>query len=92
MQVPEKNEFPGTGPAGNGISPNVKSQAQWLRLLKTDGCEACHQLGNKDTRTIPGTSARFDSPVSAWERRVQSGPGRRQHDRRPRSARQAARA
>ncbi len=25
LKVPEKNEFPGTGPKGNGISPNVKT-------------------------------------------------------------------
>jgi hypothetical protein len=28
LKVPEKNEFPGTGPSGNGISPNIKSQGQ----------------------------------------------------------------
>src|ERR1700690_3196162 len=28
MKVPEKNEFPGTGPSGNGISTNVKNQGQ----------------------------------------------------------------
>jgi hypothetical protein len=30
LKVPEKNEFPGTGPSGNGISPNIKSQGQWI--------------------------------------------------------------
>ena len=44
---PAKNEFPGTGPAGNGISPNIKSQGQWIHLVKTDSCESCHQLGNR---------------------------------------------
>src|SRR6476469_5196595 len=29
LRVPEKSEFPGTGPEGNGISPNVKSQQDW---------------------------------------------------------------
>ncbi len=53
LKVPEKNEFPGTGPAGNGISPNVKNQGQWIHLIKTDSCESCHQLGNAYTRTIP---------------------------------------
>src|SRR5690349_13549124 len=28
LKVPDKNQFPGTGPSGNGISPNVKSQAE----------------------------------------------------------------
>src|SRR5207244_768156 len=47
LQVPAKSEFPGTGPGGNGISPNIKSQAQLLDLLKTDRCWSCHQLGPK---------------------------------------------
>ena len=29
-KVPDKSEFPGTGPRGNGISPNIKSQAEWI--------------------------------------------------------------
>jgi len=73
LKVPEKNEFPGTGPTGNGISPNVKNQGQWLHLIKTDSCESCHQLGNKYTRTIPALFSNFDSPAQAWARRVQSG-------------------
>ncbi len=73
LKVPEKNEFPGTGASGNGISPNVKNQGQWLHLIKTDSCESCHQLGNQYTRTIPAMFASFDSPAQAWTRRVQSG-------------------
>lgn len=73
LKVPEKNEFPGTGPKGNGISPNVKVQGQWIHLIKTDSCESCHQLGNAYTRTIPAMFANFDSPAQAWARRVQSG-------------------
>jgi hypothetical protein len=73
LKVPEKNEFPGTGPTGNGIAPNVKSQAQWIHLVKTDSCESCHQLGGEYTRTIPAMFKNFDSPAKAWERRVRSG-------------------
>ncbi len=73
LKVPEKNEFPGTGPSGNGISTNVKNQGQWLHLIKTDSCESCHQLGNQYTRTIPPMFAKFDSPAQAWARRVESG-------------------
>ena len=73
MKVPAKNEFPGTGPSGNGISPNIKNQGQWLHLVKTDSCESCHQLGNEYTRTIPPLFRNFDSPAQAWQRRVQSG-------------------
>jgi len=73
LKVPAANEFPGTGPSGNGISPNIKTQGQWIHLIKTDSCESCHQLGNEYTRTIPPMFAHFDSPAQAWTRRVQSG-------------------
>jgi hypothetical protein len=73
MRVPEKGDFPGTGPKGNGISPNVRVQGQWLHLIKTDSCESCHQLGNLYTRTIPSMFSNLDSPAQAWARRVQSG-------------------
>ena len=73
LRVPEKNEFPGTGPKGNGISPDVKVQGQWLHLIKTDSCESCHQLGNAYTRSIPALFSKLDSPAQAWMRRVQSG-------------------
>ena len=73
LNIPEKNEFPGTGPTGNGIAPTVKNQDMWIHLIKTDSCEACHQVGNKYTRTIPPQFANFDSPAKAWLRRVQSG-------------------
>src|SRR5437867_12547787 len=73
IRVPDKSEFPGTGPRGNGISSNMKSQAEWLRNLKSGGCWACHQLGNKATREIPKNLGTFDSPARAWDRRIQSG-------------------
>jgi hypothetical protein len=73
LHIPKANEFPGTGPSGNGISTNIKSQGQWLHLVKTDSCESCHQLGNEYTRTIPALFSHFDSPAKAWMRRVQSG-------------------
>jgi len=72
LTVPEKNEFPGTGPSGNGISPAVKSQDRWLDVVKTDGCESCHELGNQYTRTIPKMFEGL-SPEQAWLRRIQSG-------------------
>src|SRR5690242_9696295 len=73
MKVPPKSEFPGTGPGGNGISPNIKTQGQWLHLVKTDSCESCHQMGNEYTRTIPALFRNLDSPAQSWLRRVQSG-------------------
>jgi len=73
LKVPEKSEFPGTGPDGNGIPPALKSQAQWLDIVKTNGCYTCHQLGNKATRTIPKELGEFKSSAEAWQRRIQSG-------------------
>ena len=72
IQVPDKDEFPGTGPRGNGISPNMESQADWIRNVK-GGCTGCHALGNKATREIPTELGEFDSLVAAWDRRIQSG-------------------
>jgi len=73
LTIPEKDNFPGSGPSGNGISPNIKTREQWLHLIKTDSCESCHQLGSEYTRTIPALFRNFDSPSQAWLRRVQSG-------------------
>ena len=73
LEVPEENEFPGTGVDGNGISPNVDSQAQWIAGVKTGGCLACHQLGNQATREIPDAFGEFESTAEAWDRRIQSG-------------------
>jgi len=73
LKVPDKSEFPGTGPSGNGIPVALKSQAQWLDVVKTNGCYTCHQLGNKATRTIPKELGDFASSKEAWARRVVSG-------------------
>jgi hypothetical protein len=73
LHVPEESEFPGTGPEGNGISPSIGNQAQFLRLLKSGDCTACHQLGTKATREIPEALGDFESSVAAWDRRIQSG-------------------
>jgi len=73
LKVPDKSEFPGTGPDGNGMPVALKSQAQWLDVVKTNGCYTCHQLGNKATRTIPKELGEFKSSAEAWQRRIQSG-------------------
>jgi len=72
-RVPDKSEFPGTGPEGNGISPTMKTQADWVRMMKTGACTTCHQVGTKGTREIPRALGTFASSVAAWDRRVQSG-------------------
>jgi hypothetical protein len=74
LHVPPKSDFPGTGPSGNGISPNVRSQGEWIRqIVNTDGCTGCHQMGNKATREIPKSLGTFESFVDAWDLRIQSG-------------------
>jgi hypothetical protein len=75
MQIPPTRDFPGTGETGNGISPNIHSQGEWIRqVVNTDGCTGCHQLGNEATRTItPSILAAARDSRSAWDRRIQAG-------------------
>src|SRR5680860_139645 len=73
LSVPDTSNFPGTGPEGNGLSPSIENQAQFLRTIKSGNCLACHQLGSKGTREFQESMGTFDSSVEAWERRLQSG-------------------
>ena len=73
LHVPEKALFPGTGTTGNGMPATLKDQGEWLDIIKTDGCNTCHALGTKGTRTIPKELGEFKSSAEAWERRIQSG-------------------
>jgi len=73
LKIPDKSEFPGTGPKGNGMPEKLKSQGQWLANVKTHGCISCHQLGNKPTRTMHKEFSEFKSSLEAWQRRVLSG-------------------
>jgi hypothetical protein len=72
LQVPPASDFPGTGPEGNGIMPNVRSQQQFLRIIKNGGCLACHQMGNRATRELPPLLGKFPSSADALHRRIQS--------------------
>ena len=73
LRVPERSEFPGTGPDGNGINQALKSQEQWLDIVKTNGCYGCHAIGTKAMRTISKELGDFASSADAWQRRIQSG-------------------
>ncbi len=73
IDAPSEREFPGTGADGNGISPNMQTQAEFLRIVKSGYCMACHQLGSIGTRTIPESIDTFETSEEVWERRVQSG-------------------
>lgn len=73
LNVPDKSNFPGTGPDGNGFSRNVLTQASFLSRVKSGNCLACHQLGSKGTREFQESLGSFNSSVEAWTRRLQSG-------------------
>jgi hypothetical protein len=73
LHVPEASEFPGTGEVGNGLSPDLRNQAQLLRMIKSGNCTACHQLGTKGTREIPAAFNDSPSSLAAWDKRIQSG-------------------
>src|SRR5690606_9456087 len=72
MEVPPADEFPGTGPDGNGIDPSIRSQAEWIDVLK-QGCQLCHQVGSRITREITHIENRFATTEQAWDQRVQFG-------------------
>jgi len=71
IKPPPASEFPGTGPDGNGIAENMRTQQHWLDVMK-QGCQLCHQLGNTATRVVQQLDD-FDSAVEAWDHRVQTG-------------------
>ena len=71
MRPPEVTEFPGTG--GNAVATQFKTQADWLRVVKSGNCMSCHQLGSKGTREVPTALGSFPSSAAAWERRILSG-------------------
>jgi hypothetical protein len=73
LRVPAANEFPGTGPQGNGISPGRRTQAHWVSDAKSLGCMSCHALGTPGTRAIPKQLGQFANSKDAWARRIQSG-------------------
>jgi hypothetical protein len=92
IRVPEKSEFPGNAPGGNGINPNVKSQPEWIRLVKSGGCTACHQLGTKGTREMPKGTRHVPQLGGGMGPPHSVGTGRRADGRRPEPDGQGARA
>ncbi|MBF8300407.1 MAG: hypothetical protein HW394_777 [Acidobacteria bacterium] len=73
VNPPDKSEFPGTGPKGNGISETMRTQAHWINNIKTSTCTPCHQMGNKATRQFPAGMGTFASSVEAWDHRLRAG-------------------
>ena len=73
FEPPPESEFPGTGPDGNGISPQMLTQKQWLNNQKSS-CNFCHQIGNEITRTLDHMDhLGFESAEEAWGYRTQMG-------------------
>ncbi|HET9361811.1 MAG TPA: hypothetical protein VFO58_18795 [Vicinamibacterales bacterium] len=72
IDVPAEKEFPGTGEAGNGIAPEMRTQHHWINQIKAN-CNVCHQMGNQATREIPKALGTFASSMAAWDTRVQVG-------------------
>jgi hypothetical protein len=73
LEIPEAHEFPGTGPDGNGIAPEVQTQDDFIRQVTNGGCVVCHQMGNAATRTFPDLFADAETSFDVWNRRVRSG-------------------
>ncbi len=71
LRPPAAEEFPGT--AANGISPAIKNQAQFLRIIKSGGCFSCHALGTQATRELPEMFKSIGTTEQAWQRRLLSG-------------------
>ena len=64
MHVPAAGEFP---------MPKIKSQGEWLNIIKSGACQSCHPLGTPGTRTISKALGEFPTGAAAWQRRLRSG-------------------
>ena len=74
LHIPDKSQFPGTGQNGNGISPLMKTQQDWIDTVK-NSCQSCHALGSMGVRRIPAAWGHFDNSIQAWTKRTQAGQG-----------------
>jgi hypothetical protein len=64
MHVPGKNEFP---------LPKIKSQGEWLTVIKSGACQSCHPLGTPGMRMIRKELGVFGNSADAWAKRLQAG-------------------
>jgi hypothetical protein len=61
-ESPEAKLFPAPDDSGgNGMPETLKDQGQWVRFMKTDSCNSCHQIGDKSTRTLPSALGHFNT-------------------------------
>jgi hypothetical protein len=74
LKVPAESEFTDAATrAAKGISERSKTQGEWLHIMKTDGCGACHQIGDRASRELPPNLGTFKTTQDAWRRRLDSG-------------------
>lgn len=64
LHLPRKDEFP---------LPKIKSQGEWLNIVKSGACQSCHPLGTPGMRTISKELGEFKNSAEAWQRRLMSG-------------------
>ena len=75
LQVPPPTDFPGTGPQGNGIAPNIKSQGEWIRQVdqhrRLQRLSSARQQGDARASCRPTRPRR--RPRRRGIRRIQAG-------------------
>src|SRR6267142_3496488 len=64
MRVPARSDFP---------LPKIKSQGEWLTVVKSGACQSCHPLGTPGMRTISDELGKFRNSAEAWAKRLQAG-------------------
>jgi hypothetical protein len=73
LKIPAADQFPGTGEKGNGIPPFMKTQGNWIDLVKNT-CQSCHALGSENIRSPHVKElGEFANSQDMWMRRIQSG-------------------
>ena len=76
LNIPAKDQFPGTGEKGNGIAPVIKTQEAWVDTVK-NSCQSCHALGSQGVRTRARRSSRTGDAIRSAPGRGARSPGRR---------------
>ena len=69
----QRASFPAPGRKATASRQPSRARRSGWTSSRPNGCYACHQLGNKATRTIPKEFGHFKTSTEAWERRIQSG-------------------
>src|SRR5262249_33826614 len=64
LKVPPKSDFP---------LPKIKTQGEWLTVIKSGACQSCHPLGTPGMRRIHKELGEFQNSTDAWTKRLQAG-------------------